>query len=302
MTRPLPRSHLYVPGHAGERLDKAWASEADAVIIDLEDAVPLAQKPTARRAVAAWLTATHETRAGSDRELWVRVNPGTEGLADVDALCATAGAALLTGLVPAKATVADVRALASELDRRGTSWRLSPLLETAAAILDARTIAALPRVVRLHLGEYDLCADTGVRPGPDETETAWARSMVVLASSAAGIDPPVAPVSTEVRDLTAFAATTERAVRQGFVGRACIHPAQLPFAQAAFTPSPEEVERAARLLADLDAATAAGAGAFLDADGRMVDEALARTARRTLRLARGHDHDRRPTHEPQEQR
>ena len=298
MTRPLPRSHLYVPAHAGERLDKAWSSAADAVVLDLEDAVPVARKEAARSDLVTWLAATAEARAGSDRELWVRVNPGAAGLADLDAL---AGSVEITGLVPAKATVDDVTALGDVLDRLDSDWRLSPLLETAGGVLDARVVAALPRVVRLHIGEYDLCADAGLQPGPDEAETAWARTMVVLASSAAGIDPPVAPVSTEVRDLAAFAATTARAVRQGFVGRACIHPAQLPVVHEAFTPDPEAVQRAADLLAAYDEALAAGAGAFLDQDGRMVDEALARTARRTLRLAHDRSGPARPDHRRQEQ-
>ncbi|MEV5354943.1 CoA ester lyase [Streptomyces sp. NPDC052693] len=284
MTTSIPRSHLYVPGNAGARLDKAWAGDADAVIIDLEDAVPVAEKPAARRAVVEWLASTAERRARSGRELWIRINAGTEGLTDVDAL---AGATGLTGLVPAKATVADVRALDTELDRRGLGWQLSPLLETPGAVLDARVIAQLPRVLRLQIGEYDLCAATGIRPGADEDETAWARSWVVFAGSEAGIEPPVAPVSTVVRDEAVFAASTERAARQGFLGRACIHPAQLPAVHAVFTPSAEAVARATALLTAYDAAIAAGAGAYIDENGRMVDEALARGARRTLALARG---------------
>ena len=280
---PLPRSHLYVPGNAGTRLDKAWASAADAVVVDLEDAVPVAEKPTARLAVVDWLAATTVERAGSSRELWIRVNAGAEGLVDLDAL---AGAAGVTGLVPAKATVADLRTLSTELDRRTLDWRLSPLLETPGAVLDARVVAGLPRVLRLHIGEYDLCAATGVQPGPDEEETAWARSWVVFASSEAGIEPPVAPVSTEVRDQAALTASTERAARQGFVGRACIHPAQLPVVHGVFTPSDEAVARARALLEGHDAALAAGSGAYLDQDGRMVDEAVARSARRTVALAR----------------
>ena len=283
MTAPLPRSHLYVPGNSGPRLDKAWASSADAVVVDLEDAVPVAEKAAARVAVLGWLASTAVERAAAGRELWIRVNPGTEGLADLDAL---AGAAGVTGLVPAKATVPDVRVLASELARRGLDWRLSPLLETPGAVLDARVIAGLPRVLRLHIGEYDLCAATGVQPGFDEAETAWARSVVVFASSEAGIDPPVGPVSTEVRDQVAFAASTQRAARQGFVGRACIHPAQLPVVHEVFTPSPEAVARARALLGAYDAAIAAGSGAYIDQDGRMVDEAVARGARRTVALAR----------------
>ena len=283
MIAPLPRSHLYVPGNAGARLGKAWASDADAVIVDLEDAVPVAAKPSARLDVAEWLAATAAERVGTGRELWIRVNAGAEGLTDLDAL---AGAAGLTGLVPAKATVADLQTLATELDRRGLDWRLSPLLETPGAVLDARVIAALPRVLRLHLGEYDLCASTGTRPGADEAETAWARSWVVFASSEAGIHPPVAPVSTVVRNEEVFAASTERAARQGFVGRACIHPAQLPTVHAVFTPSPEAVARATALLTAYDATIAAGSGAYVDQDGRMVDEAVARAARRTVALSR----------------
>ncbi|MFD5007663.1 HpcH/HpaI aldolase/citrate lyase family protein [Streptomyces mutabilis] len=284
MTTPIPRSHLYVPGNAGARLDKAWAGVADAVIIDLEDAVPVAEKPAARRAVVEWLASTAERRARSGRELWIRINSGAEGLTDVDAL---AGATGLTGLVPAKATVADVRTLDAELERRGLDWRLSPLLETPGAVLDARVIAQLPRVLRLQIGEYDLCAATGIQPGADEGETAWARSWVVFASGEAGIEPPVAPVSTVVRDEAAFAASTERAARQGFLGRACIHPAQLPAVHAVFTPSAEAVAEATALLTAYDAAIAAGAGAYIDENGRMVDEALARGARRILALARG---------------
>ena len=283
MIAPLPRSHLYVPGNAGARLGKAWASDADAVIVDLEDAVPVAAKPSARLDVAEWLAATAAERAGTGRELWIRVNAGAEGLTDLDAL---AGAAGVTGLVPAKATVADLQTLATELDRRRLDWRLSPLLETPGAVLDARVIAALPRVLRLHLGEYDLCASTGTRPGADEAETAWARSWVVFASSEAGIHPPVAPVSTVVRNEEVFAASTERAARQGFVGRACIHPAQLPTVHAVFTPSPEAVARATALLTAYDATIAAGSGAYVDQDGRMVDEAVARAARRTVALSR----------------
>ena len=286
MRRLLPRSHLYVPGNAGTRLSKAWASAADAVILDLEDAVLPADKPAARRAVTRWLAEAAEQQESGGRELWVRVNAGAEGLLDVHALAASAGSALVTGLVVAKATVPDLQGLADELDRTGSGWLLSPLLETAGGVLDARVIAAMPRVARLHLGEYDLCAATGIQPGPEESETAWARSMVVLASSEAGIDPPVAPVSTEVRDQERFAETTERAVRQGFVGRACIHPAQLAVVHAAFTPSTQAVEEATALLEAYDGAKASGTGAYLDREGRMVDEALARGARRTLALAR----------------
>ncbi|MFF9204033.1 hypothetical protein ACF1AE_19885 [Streptomyces sp. NPDC014986] len=138
-------------------------------------------------------------------------------------------------------------------------------------MLDARVIAGLPRVLRLQIGEYDLCAATGIQPGADGAETAWARSWVVFAGS----EPPVAPVSTVGRDEAAFAASTRRAACQGLLGRACIHPAQLPAVHAVFTPSAEAVARATALLTAYDAAIAVGAGAYIDDNGRMVDEALA---------------------------
>ncbi|CND51585.1 citrate lyase [Mycobacterium tuberculosis] len=280
MTAPqrLPRSYLYVPGNAADKLGKALTRGADALIVDLEDAVPPDGKDAARRAVAAWLGSGPDT---GGTELWVRVNGGAACDADVRAL---AGLPALTGLVLAKAEdaarVAAVAALLADLGDAAT--RLMPLLETAGAILDARDIARAPRVHRLQIGEVDLAADTGIDPGPDEAELAFARSTTVFASAAAGIHPPVGPVSPVTADPAALAESTERVRRQGFVGRACIHPAQIPVVHAAFTPSAQDVARAEDIVARFESA---GSGVVLDAGGRLIDAAVIRLARRTLATA-----------------
>ena len=120
-------------------------------------------------------------------------------------------------------------------------------------------------------------------PGPDERELLYSRSHVVFASAAAGIKPPIAPVSTNFRDLDAFRESTKELARLGFVGRACIHPGQVAVANEVFTPGPAEVETARRLVGRWDFA---GAGVAVDDDGHFVDEAVVRQARLLLARAR----------------
>jgi len=202
---PLPRSYLYVPGNARDKLGRALDRGADALIVDLEDAVPTAAKEAARTEVVRWLAATDPGAC----QLWVRVNSGALRNADVAAL---AGAAHLTGLVLAKLDdPAEVDDVAGALAATGDETTLlMPLLESARAVLAAPTIAARRRVRQLQIGEVDLCADTEIEPGDDDAELAPLRAQVVLASAAAGIASPVGPVSTNVTDLPAFKASTRR--------------------------------------------------------------------------------------------
>jgi citrate lyase subunit beta/citryl-CoA lyase len=279
------RSYLYVPGDSPAKLDKALTRGADALIVDLEDAVPPAGKDRARALVAAWLAELPARRPA----VWVRVNPGPEGLADVRAVAS----AQLAGVCLAKAgSAAEVAAFAAALAAAEEAAGLPvgglavvPLLETAAAILDAPAIARAPRVARLQIGEADLRAELGVTLGADERELLFVRSQIVLASAAAGIAPPVASVSTDYRNPLALRASTVAFRRLGFLGRACIHPAQVEVVNEVFTPSPEELATAADLVSRFDAAVAAGAGVLVDVDGRMVDAAVVRAARRLLALA-----------------
>lgn len=277
----MTRSFLYVPGNAPEKFSKAMASAADALIFDLEDAVPLAEKEVARAEVRKWLLA----QSRSKKELWIRVNPGDESVADI---AATQGLSVLTGLVLAKAEsvewVRQISGTAADFGQK--SLLLSPLLETASAILDARQIATQPGVHLLQIGEYDLCAELAIRPSENEAEVAAIRSQVVLASAAAGILPPIAPVSVEFKDVERFVRSTELAFRQGFVGRACIHPSQLSAVNRIFTPSEAEVKSSQALLRKFDEQVRHGRSVFVDASGRMADEATIRQARRVLAAVR----------------
>jgi len=271
----LARSYLYVPGTDIKRMAKAVTVGTDALILDLEDAVPAHLKNQARDTVRRWTGDLD----GETPDLWVRVNSGAAALDDIAAL---GDCGRLTGFVLAKAELADVQRIAEGL--RDTGLELVPLLETAAAVMDARQIAGAG-VQHLQIGEYDLCADLGITPDDDEAQTAWARAQVVFASRAAGLMPPVAPVSIEIRDETRFEQSTRLAARQGFAGRSCIHPRQVEVANRVFTPSHEAVESARATLERFDALALDGQAVMVDDNGRLVDEATVRSARQTIALA-----------------
>lgn len=266
-----PRSWLYVPGHRADRVAKALAAGADAVVVDLEDAVPPDQKQAARD-TALRLAA----EGGHDRPLWVRVNDpaGPWGEADVDALAGLS----LTGLrLPRSEDPAVVREVG---DRAGLPMQL--LVESAAGLARAADLAtAHPLVAGLGLGEADLSAD--LRVTGDEG-LAWARGWVVVAARAAGLPSPVQSVYTDVADLAGLRASTERARATGFVGRSVVHPRQIPVVHDVFTPGLAEVAAARAVLAASAAAQERGEVAVLDADGRFVDPAVVRRARLVLDL------------------
>lgn len=268
-----PRSYLYVPADRPELIAKAHASEADVVIVDLEDAVAPSAKHSARADLVKRLA------DGTD-QVWVRINSGDAGQRDLDALAAEPN---VLGFCLTKASLAWVESVACTLDAAGSSASLAPLVEDAAAVYDARALAAAPRVVHLHVGEADLKAELGMQPGPDEAELLAVRTQIVLACAAAGAAAPIGSASTNYRDLDALRASTERLARLGFYGRTCIHPAQLAVVNAVFTPTPDEIARAEAVLAALDRARG-GIGA--DGSGEMLDEAVARAARRVLARAR----------------
>ncbi|MFC9971111.1 HpcH/HpaI aldolase/citrate lyase family protein [Spirillospora sp. NPDC127200] len=275
------RSALYVPGDAPGKLATAVRRDADELIIDLEDAVPPAAKDGARRAVAAWLGGRGDAPGP---RLWVRINAGAVGVRDVRAVALPGVAGVCVAKTETVRQLEELDGLLTGLEKERGLHGLGvvPLLESADAVLNAPALARAPRVVRLQLGEADLCADLGVEPGPDGRELLLARSRIVLASAAARIRPPVAPVSTDFRDPRALRASTLAFKRLGFRGRACVHPAQLPVVNEVFTPSPEEIARARDLVARHDAAMADGSGVCLDERGRLVDEAVVRSARRLL--------------------
>lgn len=271
------RSYLYVPADRPERLEGALGRGADALIVDLEDGVSVPDKDRARAAAAAWLG--RQDPGGT--QLWVRINAETLE-EDIHAIT---GPALLGVVVPKAEpeSLALVDALLTQAEQRlglpqGT-LRVLPLIESARGLLLALDVARSPRVVRLGLGEADLAADLGMIPGLDRAEMAPLRLQIVVASAAAGIGRPVAPTSTDFRDLDAFRRSAQALLRLGFRSRTAVHPAQLPVIHEVFTPGEDEVLAAQDLLARFDAA---GGGVVMDATGKMVDLAVVRSAREIL--------------------
>lgn len=302
-TSLMRRSYLYVPGDQSDKLARARDRGADAVILDLEDAVAPRAKDAARREVRSFLEhmpgvdmlgSTPEATVGGRRaQLWVRINPGEAGLADIAATWHPA----LTGVVAAKIDSAEeldrIDAVLAEMEHRGRarvgSTSVVPLLESSDAVLQARSIASRSRVLRLQIGEADLTSELGL----DLTAAgggvlAVVRALVLLAGTAAGLDPPVAPVSTDFRDLEALRRSTLDLAGMGYFGRACIHPAQLAVVNGVFTPTAEAVADARLLVDRFEAHAAAGRGVMVGDDGRMVDEAVIRQARRMLTIS---EHD-----------
>ncbi|WP_255945851.1 HpcH/HpaI aldolase/citrate lyase family protein [Streptomyces odontomachi] len=254
------RSWLYVPATRADLLDKAMRGEADAVVLDLEDAVPPDRKDEARAAAVK--------AVGEDwpKPLWLRINQVRlpHGQADLAAL---AGARVPGLRLPKCESHQDIATVLDHVDTR-----LHLLFETALGVERAFELAtAAPQVTFLSLGEADLGADLRVR---GDQALDWARARLVNAARAAGLAGPVQSVWTDVTDLAGLATSTERAADQGFFGRSVVHPKQLPAVNAAFTPRPEEVDEARRLVDSLHRAQDAGSAAWLDDRGRLIDPAV----------------------------
>ena len=271
------RSYLYVPGSDPRRIEKALASEADAVILDLEDAVAPNRKEEARTTVAEVLRSEHE------KPVFVRINAPDSVLAEED-VEAVAGARLAGLRLPKTESPESVRRVAQWLDKLGCKAGLQCLIESALGLELAFEIArAHEKVVGMSLGEADLAADLGVR---GDAGLLYARSRLVAATRAAGLPGPVQSVHTNVRDAEGLRRSTMEGKNMGFVGRSAIHPAQIEVINEVFTPTEEEVAEAKDLLARLEESTGTGTGAFALEDGRFVDEAVVGSARLTLALAR----------------
>lgn len=256
-TTLLPRSYLFVPGHRPERFDKALASGADAVILDLEDAVPPDAKDAARQAVAAWLL--QRNRPGTGPEVLVRLNAcGTaQHAADVAAcVCGVDGVVL-----PKSETADDLAALAQALPGAA----LLPLVETAAGLAASLALASVPGVQRLVFGTIDFQHDLGIEG--DGEELLWFRSQLVLNSRLAGKGAPVDGVSTALDEPAQILSEARRARRLGLGAKLCIHPRQIAPVHEAFAPTAAQLEWARRVL---EAARASG-GAAVALDGAMVD-------------------------------
>jgi citrate lyase subunit beta/citryl-CoA lyase len=280
------RSLLFVPGHRGDMIPKAAAAGADAVILDLEDAVAPSEKAAARRTVAAAL----EGPMPDGLVVLVRTNAVASGLMDAD--LREAARPRMDGVcLPKCETPADVQAAAARLlaaeDRFGLPrgrLRLLALVETARGVLNAAAIArGSPRVWGLVFGAEDFTADAGLTRTREGAELAAARSAVALAAHAAGVEP-LDGIFADFRDEPGLVADTEEAKRLGYTGKTLIHPAQIAPVHRVLAPGPDEIAKARRIAEAFAQAEAGGSGIVV-VDGAMVDRPIAVRAQRVLARA-----------------
>ena len=286
----LPRSFLQVPGNKPELFAKAAAGRADALILDLEDAVPMHGKDEARAAVGAWLRGESERREAppnsrSAQQLWVRV--GSENLATD--LRTIAGPAV-DGIFLAKCGTVALREAADILTGLEAGGLLVPyavgiigLIEDAAAMVDLASVTECNRILTLAIGEVDLMADLRMaRSASTEPALDALRTRIVLACAASGLSAPVAPTSTAIRELDAFEESGRKLHDLGFRSRTAVHPSQVDAINRVFTPTPEAVAAARELLSTFDNS---GEAVSVDRSGRMVDAAVIRAASETVSRA-----------------
>jgi citrate lyase subunit beta/citryl-CoA lyase len=289
---PLPplRSWLYAPGNNPRLLEKVFTAGADAVILDLEDAVPPHEKERARDMVAEAVRG----RAGkSSPATFVRLNhPDGELVEDeIRAVVQPGLAGVRLPKVEDAATVAAVGAWLSAAEVRAglpeNSVALVCLIETARGVWHADTIAsASQRVMALSFGGVDMARDLGLHPSGDGTEMLYLRSRVVLVSRVAGLRPPVDGVYTQLQDDEGLDRTTRQGRALGFFGRAALHPRQVDTINAVYTPSEAEIAWAQGVIAAAADAEVRGSGALQLTSGEFVDAPVVRRAEGLLTLSR----------------
>lgn len=279
------RSFLFAPGNHARRVEKVFASGADAVILDLEDAVAISEKAVTRPLVVAAFARDRSARA------YVRINgvESTYWQADVDAVVR----ARIDGIVLPKAESAEqVKAVDAYLSKQEKAAGIAPgsleltlIVETARGIVDVDAIAASsPRVARLAFGGGDYTNDLDLEWTAEEDELSYARARLTHASRAAGLEPPVDTVVLQVKDQDRFRQSARNGRRMGFSGKLCIHPDQIAPCHEVFTPSAEEIERAREIVAAFESAEAAG-NASIQVKGVFVDYPVVYKAQRVLALA-----------------
>jgi citrate lyase subunit beta / citryl-CoA lyase len=282
-TPRLFRSFLFAPAHQTRLVDKVFSAGADAIVLDLEDAVPPAEKAAARRVVGALL----ESGVPDDPPLFVRINGMDSDLWRED-LAAVVAPGLCGLRLPKIDSLEALRRFDEELSscegRAGLPFgalELTLAIESAAGVLESRDLARHPRVARLAFGAADFAAELGLDL-EDPLATLHARSHLVLASRAAGILPPLAPVYTRLRDPEGLARAAAENRRLGFFGQSCIHPEQLAIVHQVFAPDARALAEARTLLEAAARAEREGHGALRLPDGRFVDRALVAHAERVL--------------------
>jgi citrate lyase beta subunit len=266
---PNYRSLLFTPGARPDRFARAISSGADAVCIDLEDAVPPAEKRAARANAAAYFAQASLARCA----VGVRIN-GLETDWWQDDLSALGDKAAFV-MVPKAGAVAQLLEVAGKMCAQRELW---PLIETPKGLMNSWQIASAPHVAGVLFGAFDYSAEVGC--SMEWEALLFARSQVAAACALARVEAMDAP-SGDLDDIQALAASTARAKALGFTGRACIHPNQVGPVNATFTPSTAEVAYATRVIAAFES----GGGSAAQLDGKLIERPVAQAARRVLARA-----------------
>ncbi|CAN5603103.1 CoA ester lyase [soil metagenome] len=262
------RSFLFVPGDRPERFDKAIATGAHAVILDLEDAVLPERKDQARAAMREWLGQT-------THKVWIRVNPADTSWHTAD--CALASLPAVRGvMVPKAQDAAGLAAIAATLR---ADQSLIPLIESVAGWFEAQALARVPKVRRLAFGSIDFMSDSGIRADGPELDAV--RTQLVLVSKLCGLMAPVDGVSLAIDDAAQLEADVLRSRRYGFGAKLCIHPKQVAGTNTGFAPSQQEVAWARSVVEAL----ASGTLGAIAVDGKLVDKPVALLAQEILAQA-----------------
>jgi citrate lyase subunit beta / citryl-CoA lyase len=284
MTQPTPplRTLLFAPGNHARRVEKALSLDADAVILDLEDAVAISEKPATRGMVAAALKRSRKAL------LYVRVNA-----ADTEFCYGDLAAVVQAGLdgiilpkVETPAALSTIDWLLTQLERDHAlppnSIDLIPIIETARGLRQLEAMLGIPtRVHRVAFGAGDFTLDVNMIWSRAETELAHARAAIVTASRAASIEAPLDTVWVDLTDPDGLEASARTALGLGFQGKMCIHPDQIAPVNRVFTPTDAEVAFAERVCAAFAQAEAEGSAA-IQLDGKFIDYPIVYRAQRTL--------------------
>jgi citrate lyase beta subunit len=266
---------LFVPGDSPRKLEKAAQLDVDCVILDLEDAVAVSQKEVAR-AMVATAVLTHTSPAS---ERLIRINASHTPFFAAD-LAAVANLPI-DGIVIPKVETADPFHYAAQM----TKLPLFAIIETALGIMNLKEIAqAAPQLVGLLFGAEDLTADLGAAPSPDKRELFYARSAVVTAAAAYGLQA-IDTVYTDLHNFDGLATEAQSARQMGYTGKMAVHPHQVSTIQQIFSPTEAEIAQAQAIITAYQAHLVTGEGVFVW-NGRMVDKPIVRAAEQVLARAR----------------
>lgn len=278
------RSFLFAPGNHARKLEKVFTVGADAIVLDLEDAVAPGEKEAARAMVVAAMQQPRSARG------FVRINAFDTRFwtADLDAVVGRwlDGIVLPKAEAPEQLRAVDVRL--SQMERRAGlkegTLELLPIIETARGVEAATAIAsASARVRRLAFGGGDYTHDLDLIWSREERELDYARARMTHASRIAGIEPPIDTVVLQIRDAEAFTQSAQNGRRMGFQGKLCIHPDQVALCHAVFTPSAAEIAHARAVIEAFQAAEAQGS-ASIQLNGQFIDYPIVYKAQRVLAL------------------